>query len=100
MEWLANREGRSYFDWRYYLSRYEGARSSVGDGYFHNKAYDRDLGGFSYLRLRILYGGSYVSHFSDAFLRAAWVEGGLRTLPKSLAGSGKTTPGSSSRRPG
>lgn len=77
LEWLAERENRSYFDWRYYLSRYEGARSSVGDGYFHNKAYDRALGGFSYRHLRILYGGSYVSHFSDALLRAAWVDGDL-----------------------
>lgn len=76
-DWLAEREDRSHFDWRYYLSRYEGARSSVGDGYFHNEAYDRALGGFSYRHLRILQGGSYVSWFSDALLRAAWVEGGL-----------------------
>lgn len=79
-EWLAERESRSYFDWRYYLSRYEGARSSVGDGYFHNKTYDQTLGGFSYRHLRILYGGSYVSRFSDALLRAAWVEGGFRDV--------------------
>lgn len=79
-DWLAEREDRSYYDWRYYLSRYEGARSSVGDGYFHNKAYDRELGGFSYRHLRIFYGGSYVSYFSDAILRAAWVDGELKSV--------------------
>ncbi|MGP6178447.1 DUF262 domain-containing protein [Microbacterium sp. A196] len=76
-EWLSEREERSYFDWRYYLSRYEGARSSVGDGYFHNESYNAATGGFTYQGLRILYGGSYVSHFSDALLRAAWVHGTL-----------------------
>lgn len=79
-DWLAEREKRACFDWRFYLSRYEGARSSVGEGYFHNKGYDRELGGFSYRHLRILDGGSYVSYFSDALLRAAWLEGDLREV--------------------
>lgn len=79
-DWLREREDRSYFDWRYYLARYEGARSSVGDGYFHNGSYDPASGGFVYHQLRILYGGSYVSHFSDSLLRAAWVHGGLATI--------------------
>lgn len=79
-DWLRAREQRSYYDWRYYLSRYAGARSSVGDGYFHNRGYDSARGGFAYEHLRILYGGSYVSHFSDALLRAAWVEGGLANV--------------------
>lgn len=76
-EWLADRETSNFFDWRYYLSRYAGARSSVGDGYFHNEAYDPALGGFSYYHLRVLVGGDYTSHYRDALLRAAWVEGGF-----------------------
>ena len=79
-DWLAEREAKSYFDWRYYLSRYEGARSSVGDGYFHNAQYDPAAGGFSYHQLRILQGSSYVSYFSDALLRAAWAEGELKAV--------------------
>ena len=79
-DWLAEREAKSYFDWRYYLARYEGARSSVGDGYFHNAEYDPAAGGFSYHNLRILQGSSYVSYFSDALLRAVWVEGELRVV--------------------
>jgi hypothetical protein len=74
-EWLVEREGRQHFDWRYYLVRYPGARSSMGEGYFHNTDYDDNNGGFSYGRIRMLYGGSYNAYFSDALLRAAWVEG-------------------------
>lgn len=81
-EWLVERESRRHFDWRYYFVRYGGARSSVGDGYFHNRGYDADRGGFSYGRLRMLHGGSYNSYFSDALLRAAWVEGGLDGLAR------------------
>jgi hypothetical protein len=76
-EWLADREARSHFDWRYYLVRYGGARSSVGEGYFHNGGYDEARGGFSYGRLRMLHGGNFTAYFSDALLRAAWVEGDL-----------------------
>jgi hypothetical protein len=76
-EWLADRQSRGHFDWRYYFVRYAGARSSVGEGYFHNKGYDEAQGGFSYGRLRMLHGGSYIAYFSDALLRAAWVEGNL-----------------------
>lgn len=76
-EWLADREARDHFDWRYYFVRYAGARSSVGEGYFHNNGYDETRGGFSYGRLRMLHGGSYIAYFSDAILRAAWVEGDL-----------------------
>ena len=65
-----------FYDWRYYLVRYAGARSSKGDGYY-NGAYDADTGGFSYGRLRLLHGSNYTAYFSDALLRAAWVEGGL-----------------------
>lgn len=79
-DWLAEREERSHFDWRYYLTRYEGARSSVGDGYFHNESYNAATGGFTYHQLRILYGGSYVSHFSDALLKAAWSHGDLGSV--------------------
>ncbi len=63
-EWLTEREGRQHFDWRYYLVRYEGARSSVGEGYFHNPGYDQKQGGFSCGRLRMLHGGSYNAYFS------------------------------------
>lgn len=35
-EWLADREARHHFDWKYYFVRYPGARRSVGEGYFHN----------------------------------------------------------------
>jgi hypothetical protein len=78
VEWIAGREARQYFDWRYYLVRYPGARSSTGEGYFHNAGYDEGRGGFSYSRLRLLFGGSYNAYFSDSLLRAAWVAGGLR----------------------
>ena len=81
-EWLADRESRSHFDWRYYFVRYAGARSSVGEGYFHNDGYDETRGGFSYGRLRMLHGGSYIAYFSDALLRAAWVEGNLADVAR------------------
>lgn len=76
-EWLTTQEEEEQFTWRYYLVRYSGARSAVGDGYFHNQDYDRELGGFSYHHLRVLVGGDYTSHYRDALLRAAWVEGQL-----------------------
>ena len=76
-EWLMAQESRQRLDWRYYLTRYPGARSSVGDGYFHNQDYDGSLGGFSYRHLRVLVGGDYTSHYRDALLRAAWIEGDL-----------------------
>lgn len=76
-EWLTHREARHHFDWRYYFVRYPGARSSVGEGYFHNTGYNESQGGFSYGRLRMLHGGSYIAYFSDALLRAAWTEGKL-----------------------
>lgn len=79
-EWLLDREERQHFDWRYYFVRYAGARSSVGEGYFHNQGYDKDRGGFSYGRLRMLHGGSYNAYFSDALLRAAWIEGNLTSV--------------------
>lgn len=81
-EWLADRESRSHFDWRYYFVRYSGARSSVGEGYFHNNEYNEAQGGFSYGRLRMLHGGSYIAYFSDALLKAAWVEGNLGDLAR------------------
>jgi hypothetical protein len=81
-EWVLDREGRQYFDWRYYLVRYPGARSSMGEGYFHNTGYDDSRGGFSYGRLRMLHGGSYNAYFSDALLRAAWVEGNLGSISR------------------
>lgn len=80
VEWLSDREERRYFDWRYYFVRYPGARSSVGEGYFHNQGYDKVRGGFSYGRLRMLHGGSYNAYFSDALLRAAWFEGHLSSI--------------------
>jgi len=76
-EWLAEREVRRYFDWRYYLVRYPGARSSMGEGYFHNDGYDETRGGFSYRRLIMLSGGNYGAYFTDSILRAAWIEGDL-----------------------
>lgn len=81
-EWLVERERRQHFDWRYYLVRYEGARSSMGDGYFLNDGYDSARGGFSYGRIRLLYGSNYKAHFSDALLRAAWVEGNLGAIAR------------------
>lgn len=39
--------------------------------------YDAARGGFRCGRLRMLHGGSYIAYFSDALLRAAWVEGDL-----------------------
>jgi hypothetical protein len=79
-EWLIEREGRQHFDWRYYLVRYPGARSSMGEGYFHNAGYDENQGGFSYGRIRMLYGSNYTANFSDALLRAAWIEGNLGAI--------------------
>lgn len=81
-EWLLDREGRQHFDWRYYLVRYPGARSSMGEGYFDNSGYEESRGGFSYGRLRMLYGGSYNAYFSDALLRAAWIEGNLGAIAR------------------
>jgi hypothetical protein len=75
-EWLVERESQNRYDWRYYLVRYVGARSSKGDGYY-NGAYDATGGGFSCGRLRMLHGSNYNAYFSDALLRAAWYEGGL-----------------------
>ena len=65
-----------FYDWRYYLVRYVGARSSKGDGYYHGR-YDETAGGFSYGRLRLLHGSHYNAYFSDALLHAAWIEGDL-----------------------
>lgn len=74
--WLAERESRNFYDWRYYFVRYSGARSSKGDGYY-NGTYDSATGGFAYQRLRMLHGSNYNAYFSDALLRAAWVDGSL-----------------------
>lgn len=76
-DWLDDRIQRRYFDWRYYLVRYRGARSSMSEGYYHNPGYDDERGGFSYGRIRMLNGRYYIAKFSDALLRAAWVEGDL-----------------------
>lgn len=54
----------------------------MGEGYFHNNGYDESRGGFSYGRLRMLHGGSYNAYFSDALLRAAWVEGNLGAVAR------------------
>jgi hypothetical protein len=75
-DWCAEREARQYFDWRYYFVRYAGARSSVGEGFYHGR-YDADGGGFSYGELRLLHGSSYTAYFTDALLMAAWFEGKL-----------------------
>lgn len=75
-EWVTTRAGERRCDWRYYLARYAGARSSKGDGYY-NGAYDPTAGGFKYDRFRMLHGSNYNAYFSDALLRAAWVEGDL-----------------------
>lgn len=75
-DWCADRESSSQFDWRYYLVRYPGARSRVGQGFFHGE-YDPAHGGFGYARLHILHGSHYSAYFSDALLLAAWTEGGL-----------------------
>lgn len=75
-DWCADRESSSQFDWRYYLVRYPGARSRVGQGFFHGE-YDPADGGFGYARLHILHGSHYSAYFSDALLLAAWTEGGL-----------------------
>lgn len=75
-DWLAGRESRNHYDWRYYLVRYAGARSSKGDGYY-NGTYDSATGGFAYRRLRMLHGSNYSAYFTDALLHAAWVDGSL-----------------------
>lgn len=75
-DWCAERESRSLFDWRYYLVRYPGARSKVGQGFFHGE-YDAADGGFGYARLHILNGSHYSAYFSDALLLAAWIDGEL-----------------------
>jgi hypothetical protein len=74
--WVAERRDQSYYDWRYYLARYAGARSSKGDGYYDGQ-YDAHAGGFRCGRLRLLHGSNYNAYFSDALLRAAWIEGEL-----------------------
>lgn len=74
--WLSEQEKQTLFDWRYYMVRYAGARSSMGDGYFHGD-YTGDSKGFAYLRFRLLHGSNYNAYFSDVVLRAAWVEGDL-----------------------
>lgn len=76
-EWLEQCEAEKRFDWRYYFVRYPSARSSKGDGYFENAGYQADAGGFSYSRLNMLYGKDYNGHYSDVFLRAAWMAGPL-----------------------
>lgn len=78
-EWCGEREARAHFDWRYYLVRYPGARSTVGQGYFHG-AYDESAGGFGYAALHILHGNHYSAYFSDALLLAAWTDGRLRDV--------------------
>ena len=82
-------EARAHFDWRYYLVRYPGARSAVGQGYFHG-AYDESTGGFAYADFHILHGNHYSAYFSDALLLAAWTEGRLRTSPRSPGGTAST----------
>ena len=74
--WCAKRKSRSQFDWRFYLVRYPGARSKVGQGFYQGE-YDAADGGFGYARLHILHGTHYTSYFSDALLLAAWTDGGL-----------------------
>ncbi|NYG55276.1 GmrSD restriction endonuclease domain-containing protein [Nocardioides perillae] len=76
LDWCAERESRSHFDWRYYLVRYPGARSKVGQGFYHGE-YDAADGGFGYAGLHILHGSHYSAYFSDALLLAAWTDGGL-----------------------
>ena len=75
-EWLAERESRNFYDWRYYLVRYAGARSSEGNGYYNGR-YDATTAGFSYGQLRILHGDHYGASYTDALLHAAWLEGSL-----------------------
>lgn len=75
-EWCAGRHSRQQYDWRYYLVRYPGARSTVGEGFFTG-TYDPAYGGFRYEDLRILHGSNYTAYCSDALLMAAWVEGNL-----------------------
>jgi hypothetical protein len=77
-EWCAAREHDRCFDWRYYLVRYPGARSSVGEGFYHG-SYDASRG-FAYSKLRILHGSSYAAYFTDALLMAAWIEGSLEKV--------------------
>jgi hypothetical protein len=76
VEWLTDRDSRHVYDWRYYLVRYVGARSSKGDGYYHGH-YHETAGGFGYGRLRLLHGSHYNAYFTDALLHAAWIEGEL-----------------------
>lgn len=72
-DWLSVRDATKEFDWRYYLIKYRGARSSTGEGYYHG-AYDATQGGFDLGSLRILHGSNYNAYFSDALLRAAWID--------------------------
>ena len=62
--------------------RYPGARSSMGEGYFHNAGYDETRADSAMARLRMLHGGSYTAYFSDALLRAAWIEGDLGAIAR------------------
>lgn len=75
-DWCATQESKGRFDWRYYVVRYPGARSRVGQGYYHGQ-YDPGDGGFGYAKLHILHGSHYSAYFSDALLLAAWTEGAL-----------------------
>lgn len=75
--WLLERESRNFYDWRYYLVRYPGARSAHGNGYYHGR-YDVATG-FNYGRLRILHGDHYGASYTDALLHAAWVDGSLES---------------------
>ena len=77
-EWCAARQHARCFDWRYYLVRYGGARSSVGEGFYHG-SYDTSRG-FAYSKLRILHGSNYTAYFTDALLMAAWTDGSLKEV--------------------
>lgn len=74
-DWLSARPQDDSFDWRYYLIRYGSARSTKGEGYYHGRKYDAAKGGFTLGRLRMLHGYNYQSRFTDAVLKAVWVEG-------------------------
>ncbi|MDQ1248683.1 MAG: hypothetical protein QG597_3056, partial [Actinomycetota bacterium] len=76
--WVADRESEKppSFDWRYYLARYQGARSQAGIG-FYDGHYEAEQGGFHLREFNILWGRSYTSYFANALLLAAWVDGEL-----------------------
>ncbi|WP_308465326.1 DUF262 domain-containing protein [Rathayibacter soli] len=75
-DWLGLCDRRGLFDWRYYLVRYPGARSTRGVGYY-NGEYDPETGGFHAGRFRLLNGSNYSAKFSDVILRAVWFQGHL-----------------------